>query len=348
MIDLTNMEEIKKLDPKNVYESTEMFVDQCEQIWTDVKNITYPQEYNQIKNVVICGMGGSSYGGRIIQNLFKETLTIPVYINDDYNLPAYVGRSSLVLLSSYSGTTKEVLSAGKIALAKDAKVTWIASNNSLAKLLNIDSLPGVVFDPRYNPCGQPRLGTGYSILGAIAILNQIGLVRIEDRVIQRTIDELRREKEKIKSQAIEFAKKIFEGIPVIFAAEFLKGNAYVLRNQINETAKSFSSFNELPDLNHHLMEGLKNPTDKKLIVLFLSSDLYSDDLKKRITLTKEVVKKNSIPVLEYQPQGREKISQILDLLFFGGYLALYLSFLYGQDPGLIPWVDYFKTELSKK
>lgn len=347
MIDLTNLEEIKKLDPKNVFGSTEMFVNQCEQIWTDVKNITYPQEYNHIKNIVICGMGGSSYGGRIIQNLFKETLTIPVYINDDYSLPAYVGSSSLVLLSSYSGTTEEVLSAGKKALAKKAKVTWISSSNSLAKLLNIDNLPGVIFDPRYNPSGKPRLGTGYSVLGAIAILNQIGLVQIEDKVIQQAIDELRREKEKIRTQAIEFAKRIFENIPIIFAAEFLKGNAYVLRNQINETAKSFSAFGELPDLNHYLMEGLKNPRDRKLVSLFLDSELYSGKIKKRIELTKQVVQKNNIDALSYKASGKSKLAQCLEFLAFGGYLSLYLALLYGQDPSLIPWVDYFKEQLNK-
>lgn len=347
MIDLTNLEEIKKLDPNNVLDSTEMFVDQCEQIWTDVKNITYPQEYNQTKNVVICGMGGSSYGGRIIQNLLKETLKIPVYVNDDYSLPAYVESSSLVLLSSYSGTTEEVLSAGKKALTKKAKVTWIASSDSLARLLNINNLPGVTFDPRCNPSGKPRLGTGYSVLGSIAILNQIGLVKIEDGVIQQTIHELRKEKEKIKTEAIKFAKEIFESIPIIFAAEFLKGNAYVLRNQINETAKSFSAFSELPDLNHYLMEGLKNPSNKKIKIIFITSDLYSDIIKKRFDLTKDVVGKNNVEFLEYKPQGSTKISQVLNTLAFGGYLSLYLALLYGQDPSLIPWVDYFKDQLSK-
>lgn len=347
MIDLTNLEEIKKLDPNNVFDSTEMFVDQCEQIWTDVKNITYPQEYNQTKNIVICGMGGSSYGGRIIQNLFKETLKIPAYVNDDYSLPAYVESSSLVLLSSYSGTTEEVLSAGKEALAKKAKVTWIASSTSLAKILDINNLPGVIFDPRYNPSGKPRLGTGYSVLGAIAILNQIGLVKIEDKVIQQAIDELRRQKEMIKTEAIKFAKEIFENIPIIFAAEFLKGNVYVLRNQINETAKSFSAFSELPDLNHYLMEGLKNPSNKKIKIIFITSDLYSDIIKKRFDLTKDVVGKNNVEFLEYKPQGSTKISQVLNTLAFGGYLSLYLALLYGQDPSVIPWVDYFKEQLAK-
>ena len=38
---------------------------------------------------------------------------------------------------------------------------------------------------------------------------------------------------------------------------------------------------------------------------------------------------------------------MLNVLSFGGYLTLYLAFLYGQDPSLIPWVDYFKEQLEK-
>lgn len=356
MIDLTNLEEIKKLDPKNVYGSTEMFVDQCRQIWQDAKKVAYPPEYKQglrpdglknIQNIVFCGMGGSSYGGRIIQNLFKDELPVPIYTNDDYHLPVYVDGSSLVLLSSYSGTTEEVFSCAKEALEKGAKVTGITTGAVLGDFLKTNNLPGLVFTPQFNPSGQPRLGIGYNVLGAIAVLNQIGLVHISDEVIKEAIDELQSGKEQIKLQAMEFAKKIFGNMPLIFAAEFLKGNAYILRNQINETAKNFASFADLPDLNHYLMEGLKNPADKKLIVLFLISKLNSDILEKRIALTREVVEKNNIPVLDYEAQGDEKISQMLNVLSFGGYLVLYLAFLYGQDPSVIPWVDYFKEKLSK-
>ncbi|MCL5970296.1 MAG: hypothetical protein M1450_02205, partial [Patescibacteria group bacterium] len=97
----------------------------------------------------------------------------------------------------------------------------------------------------------------------------------------------------------------------------------------------------------HLMEGLKNPTDKKLIVLFLMSDKYSEKHAKRIKLTEDVVKQNGMDYLEYQPSGSTKFSEMLNTLSFGGYITLYLGLLYGQDPSLIPWVDYFKAQLAK-
>src|SRR5258706_11460675 len=136
-------------------------------------------------------------------------------------------------------------------------------------------------------------------------------------------------------------------IPVIFAADFLVGNAHIMRNQFNETSKSFSAFSDIPELNHHLMEGFKNPTDKKIITLTLDSSFYTNIIKKRVKLTQDVVAKNHVDALIYEAVGESKLSQVFNVLAFGGYITVYLAFLYGLDPSLIPWVDYFKQELTK-
>lgn len=336
------------LDPKDVLGSTDYFPNQCEQIWEDAKKIDFPPEYRGIKNIVFCGMGGSSYGGRISAALFKDKLKVPLVTNDDYSLPGYADETTLVILSSYSGTTEEVLSCGQEALEKGTQIIGLTNGDELGEFLHKNNLPALVFDPRFNPSRQPRLGTGYMVLGSLAIMNKIGLVAIPDQEVREAIDLLKQLQNEIKKSAKDLAQKIYGRIPLIFAAEFLKGNIYILRNQFNETAKSFASFTELPDLNHHLMEGLKNPPDKKLITLFIESDFYSDKLKKRVELTKDVVEKNGISVVSYTPLGNSKLSQVLNVLSFGGYLTFYLAMLYNQDPSVIPWVDYFKEQLEKE
>ncbi len=347
MIDLNNLEEIKKLDPKNVYGATEMFISQCEQIWEDAKKIVFPEEYKNVKNIILCGMGGSAYSGYVIQSLFKNSLKIPVISNNDYQLPACADENSLILLSSYSGSTEEVLLCGEEAYKKNIKVTGITIGGKLGELLAKHNAPHLLFDPKYNPSGQPRLGTGYMILGTISLLCRTGFLEISDTDIAKTIAELKEFQDATKKSAKDIAKKLQGYIPVIFSAEFLNGNAHILRNQFNETSKSFSAFEDLPELNHHLLEGLKNPHDKKLMVLFLASTLYSAKLHKRTTLTQDVVEKNHIPFASYNAHGSTEISQMLNTLSFGGYVSLYLAFLYGLDPSLIPWVDYFKEQLAK-
>lgn len=346
-MDLDNADLIKELDPKDVLGSTEKFIDQCKQIWQDAHLLNFPQDFKECQNIVLCGMGGSAYGGYVINSLFKDQLKVPLYSNNDYHLPAFVSKNSLVILSSYSGTTEEVLSCGGEALGKDFKFTGITSGDELGDFLSTNNITSLIFDPKFNPSGQPRLGTGYVVLGTIALLNKLAILKVSDEEVNGAVSELEKAQEDIKKQAKVLAQKIYGFIPIVISAEFLAGNSHILRNQFNETAKTFATFSILPELNHHLMEGLKNPENKKLFFLFLSSDLYSDKLKKRVELTKDVIEKNGVEFNEYKAAGSSKLSQVLNVLLFGGYVSLYLAYLYNQDPSVVPWVDYFKKQLEK-
>ena len=137
-----------------------------------------------------------------------------------------------------------------------------------------------------------------------------------------------------------------EKVPVIVASEHLCGNAHIFRNQTNENAKNFASSSLIPELNHHLMEGLVHPEARILKFVFLKSSLYSEVIKKRFDLTEDVVRQNKNDVVSIEAEGSSKLEQMLYVLAFGGYLTFYLAILYGQDPSLIPWVDYFKEQLS--
>jgi glucose/mannose-6-phosphate isomerase len=347
MNDLKNLEEIKKLDPKNVLGSTEMLVAQCEQIIEDTKSFILPDSYKQVKNIVFSGMGGSALGAQVVNHLYKNELSVPFYINNDYSLPGFVNQDSLIILSSYSGTTEETLASAKEALAKNCKITAITTGGELAEMLLSANLPVLKFNPKNNPCGQPRLGTGYAVFSTISLLLKTGLLKIDGNLLLNSISPVTEYNEMIRTEAIRLAQSLKDRIPVIFSGEFLVGTSHVLRNQFNETAKNFSAYSPIPELNHHLLEGLKNPENKNLTVLFLESDLYSEKLKQRIQLTKDVVSKNNIPFLSYKAGSPDKLGQAIEVLSLGGYLTFYLSILYDQDPSLIPWVDYFKQQLKK-
>lgn len=347
MINLNNLEEIKKLDPKNVYGSAELVLEQCSQIWEDTKSLSFPSEYSNVQNIVFSGMGGSGLGAQVVYHLFKNDLKVPFYINNDYHLPGFANEDTLVILSSYSGSTEETLTSVQEAIDKKCKVTGLTTDGKLSQIFEQGNRPYVKIDPKNNPAGQPRLGSGYATFGLISILSKVGILNVTNDEAQKAIISAKNNKNEAKQKAQDISKDFLNTIPVIFASEFLTGNAHVIRNQMNESAKTFSSYSPIPELNHHLMEGLKNPKDKNLAILFLDSNLYSEIIQKRIKLTKEVVSKNGVPYLEYKVIGDTKLAQSLNVLSFGGYLTLYLALLYGLDPSLIPWVDFFKENLHK-
>lgn len=348
MIDLNDLTAISNLDPKKVYDSTGMLSSQIRQIVDEYfdQNLI-PDEYKSVKNVVICGMGGSAYGGHIVNSLFHDSKLLPIEVNSGYDLPGYVNFDTLVILVSYSGSTEEVLLCHEGAKEKGAKIAGFTSGGKLSEEIDVKTFPGFVFNPTHNPSGQPRLGTGYVVFGTLYLLSKIGAISLSKDEILSALTEFDAQSESIKQEAQRAANELIERIPVIFASEHLNGNAHIMRNQFNETSKSFSAFSDIPELNHHLMEGFKNPANKPLSVLILDSDLYSPVIKKRIELSKIVVEKNGVPALEFNAPGTTKLSQVISTLSFGGYLTVYLGLLYGLDPSLIPWVDFFKEKLKK-
>ncbi len=347
MIDFSNQDELKKLDPKDTYGSTKGLLKQCEAAWNEVNVLNLPPHLGEIKNIVFCGMGASIYGALVLKALYGRSLPFPIEIISDYFVPDYVDSNSLVVLTSYSGTTEEVISCGEDAKSKNAKIIVLTKGGPLSVFAKENEYPAYIFDGKLNPAGVPRLGNGYTILGLIGLLNKTGVIDIEEHEIENSLIRLTETKDVIRNQAQNDYKKYIGKIPVIFAAEHLAGNAQILRNQFNETSKTFSSFFLIPDLNHHLMEGLKFPEKSPLEFIILNSPNYSEKIKKRVKLTSEVVRENKFPVHDLRTSGSTIYEDFLEVLQYGSYLTLFLALEYKQNPATNPWVDYFKEKLAK-
>ena len=93
-----------------------------------------------IKNIVICGLGGSAIAGDILALWGKEELKVPLYINRNYGVPNFVSSDSLVVLSSYSGTTEETLSAYHAAGERGAKRICLTTGGTLKELAGRDGV----------------------------------------------------------------------------------------------------------------------------------------------------------------------------------------------------------------
>ena len=87
-----------------------------------------------IQNIVITGLGGSGIGGTIISELISDSCNVPIIINKDYFLPAFVNENTLLIVSSYSGNTEETLSAMQQAISKKAQIVCITSGGKVLEL----------------------------------------------------------------------------------------------------------------------------------------------------------------------------------------------------------------------
>jgi glucose/mannose-6-phosphate isomerase len=357
MTNLDSQKELEKLDTGKMLASIRMLPDQMEQAWEEIKKLDAPKVCSLAKNVVICGMGGSALGGRIVDSLLTDRVRIPIEIFNQYDIPKYVNKNSLVIVSSYSGNTEETISAAKQALKSGAKLFGIATGGNLADLLKKENQPRYIFEPRANPSGQPRMALGYSIAATLAILAQCGFFHLTEDEFYELVVDMRKFIKEYDSDipthtnlAKTFSKKLHKKVIILISAQHLVGITYAFKNQLNENSKSFSSSFELPELNHHLLEGLRFPVKARGLFHFLifDSNLYSKKIRARVKLTANVIEKNGHEYSIFAPFSKTKLSQIFEILTFGSFTSFYLAVLYGINPSEIPWIDYFKKELAKE
>ena len=352
MTSLDSVDEVKKLDSNNVAGSIQAFGDQLRVSWDGVKSVEIPPDYKNVKNMVVSGMGGSALGAHFVRRVYD--LPLPLQIVNNYTLPKFVNSDTLLIVSSYSGNTEETLSAFNDGKQKGAKIFGISTGGKLVEELKNAHLSFYQFDPKFNPSGQPRMGLGYSIGALLGFFTKLGLLNIQDGDIEKILNSIKRtqfglEVPKEKNQAKTVAAALHGKIPVIFAAEFLVGNAHIFANQINENAKSFATYFKMPEANHHLLEGVSFPAGLKEVVkfVFLETGNYDSKIQKRFAVTKDLLYKKGLEYVTYKLSGAERQTDAFEAIVFSSWVSFYLAVLYETNPGPIPNVDFFKDQLSK-
>ena len=352
---LDDYTQIKKIDKSNVLGSVEALPDQCLHAWEEASKVKVPENFRKVEKLVMTGMGGSGLGARVIESVFQNQLKIPLTRVNNYALPPFVDQQTLVICSSYSGSTEEVVENVKQALAKKAKTMVVATGGPVIKLALKYHLPYYQIRPTYNPSQQPRMAVGYSIIGQLALANRAGIIKLTDKKVKKVVLVMRQTQQPLKIDIAEaknlakkLAKKMYNKMIAYAAARHLSGPIHVVKNQLNENAKTFAARFDIPELNHHLMEGLRFPKKNQdnLFFFLANSKLYHPRIQERMVLTQEVIEKNKVPVYLWQATAKSRLEQAFELIQFGAFVNFYLSMLYGIDPAPIPWVDYFKAKLS--
>lgn len=353
---LDDQKTLTDYNKSNVAKTISLLPKQILESYTGSLKVKLPFGYKKFQQIVICGMGGSNLATELIRGIYGQDIKIPFVLVRNYNLPAFVNKKTLVIISSYSGGTEEAVSCLQEALNKKAKVIGVAGGGEVINLVKKNKIPYCLLDKKLNPANQPRYGVGLQLGTVLAILIKTGLLKrkngeIKDIAEYLTVlnNSLIPEVVSADNVAKKFAEELFGHLPILVGADFLFANTHILNNQINESAKNLSQYHAIPELNHHLMEGLELPSviKTKIKFLFFNSNLYSDRINKRFDVTEHVLKKQGIKFIDYLITGDSKLLASLEVLLLGSWISYYLTILNGQNPVSIPWVDYFKSELNK-
>lgn len=356
MINLDDIKAIQKLDSGDTYNSILMLGKQCQHAFDETESIQVPESYHKVDKIVMCGMGGSGLGARIIDANYGLKLKHPLVQVHDYDLPTWVDEHTLVICSSFSGTTEETIQNARQAIDRKTKWMAIGGGGDLIKLAVKQKVPYYLINPIYNPSKQPRLAIGYSAIGQIRLVAKAGLIDFENSELKGILQTLKKiipqtliEVPVKSNKAKQFAQKFYQKNIILVGSRHMIGSAHTVKNQMNENSKNFCALFDIPELNHHLMEGLSNPVSNQHDMVFwlIESALYPELIQKRFKITTDVINKNKIKSVTTTLESKTQLNQIFEFMQFGCMVNFYLSMQNGIDPVNIPWVDYFKTKLGQ-
>ena len=347
---IESVERIRQADPGNMLDRIKDLATQVRDAWKLARSAQLPPAYGDVRNITVSGMGGSAIGGDLAAAILAGDLKIPMTVHRDYGLPAYVGRDSLVIASSYSGNTEETLSSFEETRKRGAKVLVLTTGGKIAELAKGANYPVVTFSYK----AQPRAALGYSLGLVLGCLSKLGFVRDLSDDVEAALADLAKLEERVHegartNDAKRMATELYGRIIVAYGAGVMGVMARRVKGQWNENAKNWSAFDVMSELDHNAVVGFPHPPIARdaLTVLLLRSDRDNPRHKLRFDVTAELLDRAGIPHKTLSFSGQNMLSEVLQLTMFTDYVSFYLALLNGADPSPVKSIDYLKDRLSK-
>jgi len=297
----------------------------------------------EIRNVLICGLGGSGIGGTIVSDIISPKVNIPITATKDYSIPNFVNEHTLVIANSYSGNTEETLYALEKCQAKGAEIAVITSGGKLKAIAEVNKYNKIII-PGNQP---PRAMFGYAFTELFFMLNHYGIIDDSFKSdFTKAIELLDTEKSDIQEQAMSLAKKMYKQTPVIYVANGFEGVAVRFRQQINENSKMLCWHHVVPEMNHNELLGWRTNVNDLAVVYFRNKSDY-DRNQISMDINKKVISEYTDNISEIWSKGDSLIENSLYHINLGDWVSWYLSEMNNVDAIEIDVIDFLKGELGK-
>lgn len=344
-------EAIQAYDRSDMLGKIRSFASQLREALELARAVSIPYSAEDIRNVVVAGMGGSAIGGDVVRCLTYEEIRVPVAVVRHYLLPRYVASDTLVFVSSYSGETEETLSAFRQAIEAKAKIVCISSGGTVASMAKEHGFPLVTIPEGY----PPRSALGFLTVPVLETLARLKLISAIDDALTETIalaEELARRygPDKSDSLAVRIAERLLGKIPVIYGS-VVPTEAAALRwkGQISENGKMLAYANVFPELNHNEIVGwgLNRDLQHKLQVVYLRDRGDHERVVHRMNVTAEILRGQTNDIIEVQSEGESLMARLFSLILLGDFVSYYLALFNKVDPTPVDNITYLKNRLKQ-
>ena len=337
MIDLKTLESFDIQGMHKVYD-----------IWPKIARESFESEQNEasfdgIDHIVFAGMGGSGAIGDIIASILSKT-NIHASVIKGYLLPKTVDSNTLVISTSVSGNTQEILSTLK--LANDTKCKMIAFSSG-GKIKDYSIKNDIEFReiPQIH---SPRASFVSFLFSMLKVLKPVIPLRTDD--VYESIKELEIQSKVISSQnlnqdnpALSMAEWI-TGIPLIYYPWGLQSAAIRFKNSLQENVKMHAITEDVIEACHNGIVAWERPSNVQPILLEGEDDYFKT--KERWNMVKEYFDENKIDFRQVHSVNGSILSKMVNLIYFLDYASIYKAVLSKIDPSPVRSIDFIKDRLN--
>jgi glucose/mannose-6-phosphate isomerase len=299
--------------------------------------------------VIVAGMGGSAAGGDIIAACAAETQAVPIVVHRGYGLPATAASGALVVVSSYSGETAEVLSALEAARERRVAVVTLTAGGAVARIAAERGLPRVTLPPGL----MPRMALGYLLLPLVGLLARCGVPVATTDHVTEAIDvvtvmakELAPERPAADNEAKQLALVLGRRLPVVYGGQVTGPAAYRWKTDLEENAKTFALAGALPEVTHNEIEAWRRPGARTMQLILLRDAGEPPAINRRFDVLRELAGPAAGGVSEAWSRGRGTLARLLSLVYLGQWTSYYLAVRREVDPWTIPLLDEVKRRMA--
>ena len=297
-----------------------------------------------IKKVVICGMGGSSFPGDIVADHIREAYRKDlVFVNRDYSLPYFTDNNTLIIVTSFSGSTEETLSCMKEAIDRKLPLIGISMGGEISRICSEESIPYFSI-PKVE---GPRFNTGYMVGAIFRAL-------VETKVIPRQDEEFENIKiiiDPVKLHAQKYAegltKKIKDRIVTVYADVTNATAANIGRIAVNETAKIVGYASVFSESNHNELASFDQSPYPHAFLLLVNPTMRPR-IGQRFDLLKELLPNTNVVYEKINCNFENILYRDIYYAMFFSYIGYYLALESDHDPVATPTQDSIKKLLKQK
>jgi glucose/mannose-6-phosphate isomerase len=330
---------------------------QMEQSWEVAGSFAEGQSA-PTSQMVVCGMGGSAIGGKLLKDLIGREKGASIHLERGYLLPSFAGTDTKVICISYSGNTEEVVSTFREGLSKGCEVSVITSGGILMDETVKAGVP-LLKVPDGIP---PRAAIGYLFTPLLRLVAEWGIFSIDESGFYSALENTKSllikcgpDADLAGNSALQLAHRLYGKVPLIYSGDgLLSGISYRWKCQLNENSKCMAFSNTFPELGHNEVMAWECPEKlRQDIFLIMLRDMGDHPrVQKRIDATMSILEPLAGGSIGLNSEGGDgeagRLSRLLSMLAMADLTSVYLAVEYGRDPTPIGKIEEIKNKLGSE